>query len=107
MVETKMPPSWDGSVVLDIGGHIGALVLHVSQAFAGREIEVDPVDAATPHTHSAVRERHLAAGTTYAAVYPSLEAGDYVVEGSGQVITIEGGRVTEVSYSPAPRSPRT
>ena len=96
--EIQLPPSWDGSVVLDIGGDVGALVLHVPPAFDGREIELDPDDSSLPHTHSAVRERRLPGGSAYAAVYPSLRAGTYVVEGSGQRITILGGAVTEIHY---------
>lgn len=96
--EIQLPPSWDGSVVLDIGGDVGALVLRVPASFDGREIELDPVDPSFAHTHSAVRERRLPGGSTYAAVYPSLRAGAYVVEGSGQRITIVGGQVTETAY---------
>ena len=98
MTEHQMPPSWDGSVVLDIGGDIGALVLRVPDAFVGREIELDPEDPSTPHTHSAVRERRLAVGSSFAAVYPALKAGYYIVEGSGQRVGIAGGRVTDVDY---------
>lgn len=101
MTEHEMPPSWDGSVILDIGGDIGALVLRVPAGLVGQEIELDPEDPATPHTHSAVRERRLAVGSSYAAVYPSLKAGFYRVEGSGQRVSIEGGRVTEVTLKGA------
>lgn len=97
-VERQLPPSWDGSVVLDIGGDIGALVLYVSGSAVGKEIDLDPEDPTGPHIHSAVRERKLAIGTSFAAVYPALPAGYYFVEGSGQRVAIEGGRVTEVRF---------
>jgi hypothetical protein len=103
MAERQLQPSWDGSVVLDIGGDVGALVLRVSSELNGVEIDLEPTDASLPHTHSAVRERRLAAGSTYAAVYPSLKAGTYSVEGSGQEVTILGGRVTELAYEPEQR----
>jgi hypothetical protein len=53
-------------------------------------------------THSAVRVRHTAAGTRYAAVYPGLPAGDYVVWGrdgvpAGQV-TVRGGQASRFSW---------
>ena len=98
MSETPLGPSWDGSVVLDIGGDVGALVLRVPPALAGREIDLQSEDPAQPPTHSAVRERHHTEGVLYAAVYPSLKAGTYVVEGSGQRVTIEGGLVSDVDY---------
>ena len=85
-------------MVLDIGGDVGALMLRTPPAFNGLEIDLDPDDESAPHTHSAVRERRLVGGVSYAAVYPSLKAGFYTVRGTGQRIAILGGRVTEVDY---------
>jgi hypothetical protein len=94
--ERPLPPSWDGSVVLDIGGEVGALVLRASPDLDGEEIDLRPDDPDTPHTHSAVRERRLPTGSMYAAVYPALTAGGYTVVGSTQRVEIHGGQVTEV-----------
>ncbi|HVB70527.1 MAG TPA: hypothetical protein VND83_03365 [Acidimicrobiales bacterium] len=96
--ETAYGPSWDGCVLLDIGGPIGALVLNTPSSWVGHEIDLVPSDPALPHTHSAVRERVIAGHTFYAAVYPRLAQGHYVLEGSGQEVTIDGGRVLELSY---------
>lgn len=98
MAESPLAPSWDGSVVLDIGGDVGALLLRVPSEMDGREIDLFPEDPNLPHTHSAVRERHLPSGNSYAAVYPALRAGHYTIEGSGQRITIIGGKVTEIDF---------
>ena len=98
MQERQLPPSWDGSVVLDIGGDVGALMLRTPPDLNGIEIDLDPDDATLPHTHSAVRERQLTNGVSYAAVYPSLNAGLYTIEGSGQRVLINGGRVTEIDF---------
>jgi hypothetical protein len=98
MQEIQLPPSWDGSVVLDIGGDVGALMLRTPPALNGHEIDLTPDDPSRPHTHSAVRERQLTNAVSYAAVYPNLKAGRYTVEGSGQRIVIVGGRVTHVDY---------
>jgi hypothetical protein len=98
MIEQELPPSWEGSVLLDIGGDVGALMLHTPSSMDGDEIDLFPDDTTMPHTHSAVRERHLADGVSYAAVYPGLREGTYTVEGSGQIVTIVGGRVTEVEF---------
>jgi hypothetical protein len=99
MSEPQLAPSWDGSVVLDIGGDIGALVLRTPSLMAGREIDLTLQEDTSLRTHSAVRERRMSSGTSYAAVYPSLRAGSYTVEGSGQRVTIVGGRVTDVELS--------
>jgi hypothetical protein len=101
MSEPQLPPSWDGSVVLDIGGDVGALMLRTPSTLNGREIDLDPDDETAPHTHSAVRERRLLGGVAYAAMYPNLRAGQYTVEGSGQRVTIVGGHVTEITYDAA------
>ena len=96
MIEAALPPSSDGSVILDIGGVIGALVLHTSSMMEGYEIELVLQDSTRLRTHSAVRERHQVSGVSYAAVYPRLIAGTYLIEGSTQRALVVGGKVTEV-----------
>ena len=98
MTEAVRAPSWDGSVVLDIGGDIGALILHTSSSCAGREIDLIPDDDGGPCVHSAVRERRSADGSSFAAVYPQLKDGGYRIEGTYQHLVIEGGRVVELHF---------
>ena len=98
MNEPHLPPSWGGSVVLDIGGDVGALMLRTPPSMDGDEIDLTPDDEDLPHTHSAVRERRLGSDVSYAAVYPSLRAGTYTVEHSGQQVTIVGGAVSYLDY---------
>ena len=67
----------------------------------GHEIEISP-SGGGPRTHSLVRERHTAVRTVYAAVYPVLPRGDYVVwreDGmpAGQV-TIRGGQASRFRW---------
>ena len=100
MVEPQLSPSWDGSVVLDIGGDIGALVLQVSADLDQHEIDLRPENPDQPNTHSAVRERRLDSGSTFAAVYPSLLEGRYTIVGTSQMITINGGEVTQTRLDP-------
>jgi len=98
MSETVLPPSWDGSVVLDIGGDIGALILRTSPSLFGHEIDLIPDDIATPHVHSAVRERRTSQGSSFAAVYPQLKEGSYTIEGTTHRLTIVGGHVIDVEF---------
>jgi hypothetical protein len=104
VTETAPPPSWQGSVILDIGDGVGALVLHTSREWLDHEIDLEPDDPSLAHTHSAVRERLSPDGSTYAAVYPQLREGGYTIVGSTQDLTIVGGRVTDIElvepYSP-------
>jgi hypothetical protein len=86
-------PSYPGTVLLDIGGDIGAMVLRAGAKDHGREIDVRrAADGAC--VHSAVRPRNLGRGTVYCAVYPALTAGEYTIE--GHPFTITGGTVTEM-----------
>jgi hypothetical protein len=95
--------SSSGSVVLDLGPDIGALVLHTPPELDGREIQISLL-AGAPHrrTHSRVRRRYTPGGVRYAAVYPGLAAGDYVVWGdattSAMIVTVAGGQVTTASW---------
>lgn len=104
MHEHSLAPSETGSVVLDIGGDMGALIIYTGQEFHGREIEISPVadpDATEPtlRTHAAVRERQVHDGVFFSAVYTDLRAGSYTVWRSEDVpagqVTITGGAVTE------------
>jgi hypothetical protein len=93
-----LPPSYAGSVVLEVGGMVGALVLYASEQLAGAEVEVVRQGEPGHTTHSAVRQRQLAPGRqAFAAVYPGLPAGDYRVDGCRELVTVNGGRVTEAS----------
>jgi hypothetical protein len=99
MTEPELGPSHAGSVVLDIGGDTGALILHTPAEMLGREIDVTPAGAPQSHgTHSLVRERQVSGTTSYAAVYPALLAGDYIIWHDRQTpvgtVAITGGQVT-------------
>jgi len=90
------------SVVLDIGGEVGALVLYTPVAYLGREIEVSPAGDGARRTHTAVLERRAAGGAFCAAVYPALAAGEWRVWGDDEslpsTVRIEGGTVAELDW---------
>jgi hypothetical protein len=103
MSEETRGPSGPGTVVLELGAGVGALVLYTPAGLDGREIEISPEEAVTSRrTHSIVRPRHMTTGTRYAAVYPDLAAGPYTIwadeqSAAGRVV-ITGGRVTNWSW---------
>ncbi len=89
-----------GSVLLDIGGDVGALVVTMPRELEGVEIEIRPVGAAHGHSHLgadhvhdhdhghshshpspwphvAVVARPAGADVVYSAVYPELTEGAY------------------------------
>ena len=93
-----------GSVVLELGGDIGVLVLHTPARLHGTEIEISP-ESGGPHghrTHSLVRERVSASGPSYAAVYPGVPAGRYTIWGDDGApvgtAVISGGQVASFHW---------
>jgi hypothetical protein len=106
MDEPVPGPSSSGSLVLDLGPGIGALVLHTPPELDGREIEISPHGSTPAHrTHSQVRPRKTASQTQYAAVYPQLPAGNYTVWEDdvtpAATVTINDGQVT-TTWWPGP-----
>jgi hypothetical protein len=85
--------------MLDLGGGIGALIVHTGPEREGEEIEIVPVSGGGVRTHAEVRQRRLADTNLYCAVYHGLAAGDYTVAygmGTDPTATITGGAVTEL-----------
>lgn len=102
MSESSAGPSGPGTVVLELGADVGALVLYTPAELDGREIEISRDEVRARRTHSQVRPRHMTTGTRYAAVYPDLAAGPYTIwadeqNPAGRVV-ITGGLVTNWSW---------
>ena len=91
-------------VVLDIGGNIGALMIYTGKDWCGKEIELSPKGNDSQRVHNQVHERRFNGRVEYVAVYPDLQAGDYVVwrDGIGTLpggsVTIVGGRVATLDW---------
>jgi hypothetical protein len=99
MNEEVAGPSGPGTVVMELGAGIGALILYAPAGLDGEEIEISHDDQpAAGRTHSRVRPRHTPAGTSYAAVYPGLPAGRYTIwrdrREPAAAVTVTGGQVT-------------
>ena len=91
-----------GTVVLEVGGGMGALIVHTGPEREGDEIEIAPVMPDAVRVHAEVRERRLGATNVYCAVYTGLAAGDYTVAygaGLDPTVTITPGAVTELRPS--------
>ena len=97
--EGPLAASFEGSVIIDIGGDVGALVVYADATERGRELEITPEDGGCP-THTSIRERVLPGGTVDAAVFPALRAGRYRVPARGRCqgteITVRPGAVIEL-----------
>ena len=101
-----------GPVLLDIGGDVGALVVHLPAALAGREIEIRPAGCAgpaQPGAHVAVVGRPTARGIDHSAVFTALQQGDYelALRPGGRAslrATVVGGELTEACWPGEPRN---
>ena len=89
---------------MEIGGAIGAVVVHTPAGMEGDEIEVWPADGTGPLTHAVVRRRHVDQRCRFAAVFPALEAGDYTLRSVGdraatlRKVTVLGGQVAAADW---------
>lgn len=102
-VDHNYGPSYEGTVVLDIGADVGALVIFTGAAQLGREIEISPAGSTGhPRTHVAVRERYLEDRTLYCAVYPGLAAGVYTIWRDENTplsnVNIAGAEITQFTW---------
>ncbi len=102
MTEPVPGPSAAGSVVLDLGAGIGALILHAPAALDGREIEISPHGTEARRTHARVRPRQIGDSAEYAAVYPGLPAGDYTIWRDSvtpaATVTVAGSYITRCDW---------
>jgi hypothetical protein len=101
--EPRYGPTGPGTVLLELGRDVGALVLMVPAERNGAEIEISQDGpAGLPRRHAQVRERPAPGGSAYAAVYPGLPAGRYLIWRDQQtpsgIAEIAGGQVTTVDW---------
>lgn len=97
-----LDPSGQGTVVLNIGAGVGALVVHTPGSLHGHEIEVSPVEDATRRTHAAVRARYVRDGVLFSMVIDNLAEGRYTVWRDPVTpvaeVQVAGGTVTEYNW---------
>lgn len=128
---TENPHAGQGSVLLDIGGDIGALVVSMPPAMEGLEVEIRPIGGPAhalshvdqqphgvlahshaevhdhPHLlHVAVVARPVADGVAHSLVFPELTDGVYELyeRPAGPVeltVTVRGGEVTTAEWPAA------
>jgi hypothetical protein len=66
------------SLVVDIGGDTGALIVYAPPDLVGREFEIARAETSSAHpVHNVVRARRVGPWVVHAAVFPDLPAGTY------------------------------
>jgi len=134
MTENENPHAGQGSVLLDIGGDVGALVVTMPSAMVGIEIEIAPVggqsrersqdhdhhghDHGHDHDHGhghghahrphvAVVDRPVTDGTLPSLVFPELVEGSYELFDKGEETVLMTADITggQVTFVEWPTGP--
>ena len=100
-------------VILDIGGGLGALIVHTDAGMIGVEVEISATGCDRERSHKDVLEREIQGRPAYTAVFDKVREGSYtlwvddVARERGVVVT--GGMVAELDWSasasPVPTAP--
>ena len=96
-------------VVLDIGGDIGALIVHTRAAMLGVEVEISATGQDDRRSHKDVLEREINGRPAYTAVFDNMCAGTYTLwiddVACERDVVVGGGAVSELDWSvkPLPR----
>jgi hypothetical protein len=103
--EHENPHAGQGSVLLDIGGDIGALIVTMPTAMLGEEVELVTGREEPGHhrPHVAVLPRPVAGETVPSLVFAELAEGSYalVPKGTDDVhlhVDVRGGQVTSAAW---------
>jgi hypothetical protein len=93
-------------VVLDIGGDIGALILHTPAEMLGVEVEISASGQDDRRSHKDVLEREINGRPAYTAVFDNMRAGSYTLwiddVACARDVVVSGGAVSELDWSARP-----
>ena len=101
------PFAGQGSVLLDIGGDVGAVVVTLPVAMLGAEVEIRPVDedrrGHSHHPHVAVVNRPARGTWVPSLVFPEVLEGRYLLQQrdtqvARMSVDVRGGEVTTVAW---------
>jgi hypothetical protein len=97
------------SVVMDIGGAVGGLVVHWDPDQLDTPIEISPTGRDTERQHQHILKRPMPEHTFYAAAFDAIAEGSYTLWVHGQPVEhdvlITGGTVTELHWNTNPPPP--
>ena len=104
--EVENPFAGQGSVLLDIGEDIGAVVVVTPASMEGVEVEIRPDIAPTGHVHHphvAVVNRPVEGGQLPSLVFPEVREGTYGLYLKQSAVrdltvTVAGGEVTSAEW---------
>jgi hypothetical protein len=90
-------------VVLEIGGNLGALIVHTDAGMVGVEVEISATASDGERTHKEVLEREIEGRPAYTAVFDKVRAGSYTLwvddVARERGVVVIGGAVAELDWS--------
>jgi hypothetical protein len=90
-------------VVLDIGGDMGALIVHTDAGMIGVEVEISVSDQDDRRTHKDVLEREINGRPAYTAVFDKVRQGSYTLwvddVPRAREVVVTGGAIGELDWS--------
>lgn len=91
--------------MLDVGGEVGALVVHLTAVPAGGELEAQPAGDPSLRFHTGVHVRQVGGAAVPVALFPELTEGAYeILDGNLApiaAVVVTGGQVTQLDLRPA------
>jgi hypothetical protein len=93
---------FEQGVMVDVGPGVGALVIFAGEDLRGQEIEISPAGSDSKRVHTDVLRRMTAGGQVFAAVFGSLDEGEYRLwhptRPDPVPVQIVGGEVVELDW---------
>jgi hypothetical protein len=91
------------SVILDIGGEMGALIVHTDADMHGVEVEISATGHDDQRAHKDVLEREINGRPAFTAVFDKVRDGSYTlwVDGLARTrgVIVTGGAVAELDWT--------
>jgi hypothetical protein len=92
-----------GSVAVEIGGVMGAVVVQMTAEHRSEELEIRPVGEEWMGTHTGIRPSGVASAPGLFAVFGSLKEGSYEMrikgtDGPSNVLEVRGGELQQIEW---------
>jgi hypothetical protein len=91
------------AVVLDLGGDVGALIVHTAADMHGTEVEISASGEDDSRSHKEVLEREINGRPAYTAVFDNVREGRYTLwvddVARERGVVVLGGSVAELDWS--------
>jgi hypothetical protein len=90
------------TVVLDIGGEYGALIVHADPDLHGVEVEISPAGEDAARQHKQVLERRMNGRPAFTVVFDRIPGGRYSLwvddEPRAREVAVAAGEITELDW---------